>query len=752
MGKIYKSGHWPNSNPDTIMTDLKINQCDIDQMNRDVQKHEIDQALDQLHAGTSAGTTDIPPELLRNLGWRSRRYIWGWAQNTWQNNDPPEQNDMLRTTFLHKKGATDTLDNYRTLTTGCNLCKVFNRMLTNRIQDAVEESNILGEIQNGFRKGRRATDNLLVLETILRKTKRNKKKNFMALLDITKAYDRVDRDLLWIVMEQMEFPKQLLDNLKSSYRDPKSVVHSQNIQSEPLKLKLGLKQGCVMSPVLFSIYIAELGNRLMKSELGITLGDKKIPGMFFADDMMLIGNEKELKDLLQIVGEYSQQFKLEFSGAKSSIIPLGGPIVQDRVWKLGEVFVNELEAKEINISETSEGRYLGVTIQKNYSLFKPQWEIAMQKARRGAGLVTLLARRCSNPLTVMKPLWQSYILPAVLYGTEIMDYCKSHIQNLDIIQKGMMKSVLRVMQGTSSAGCYAITGLSTIEQEIWKKKLSYYVHITRMSETKWAKIAFGEQLNWGIKEKTWDTEGIQRNTHIKSTKKYWLNELYVMANHFGMEKVEETEDERKTELRLPNDWNKQHIKTYTEGMRIRRLTEDMKDQTSLQWLGPIHQDHEYDSRSQSWWLKGKIGSIRTKTRDNHLGKCPLCFADNEDVTHFLECNAYPEKPVTEIIDIDVQNRHIWPWLFHFDRHYDIRVKLSQWIQNRWKTRINHIQMRDNHIPLVAENNVRREILDPSTENPRAIIAIDTSQNTVDNPAPCSSKMRRGPDRACKKKR
>ncbi len=73
-------------------------------------------------------------------------------------------------------------------------------MVTNRIQEAVEESGILGEIQNGFRAGRRATDNLLVLETILRKTKREKKKNFMALLDITKAYDRVDRDVPRVIL------------------------------------------------------------------------------------------------------------------------------------------------------------------------------------------------------------------------------------------------------------------------------------------------------------------------------------------------------------------------------------------------------------------------------------------------------------------------------------------------------------------------------------------------------------------------
>ncbi len=110
--KIYKVGHWPNSNPDTIKTDLKLSQYDKEYLQQDVQRHEIDQALEQLRGGTSAGTTDLPPELLRNLGGRSRGYIWGWAQNMWLNKDPPEQNDILRTIFLHKKGATDTLYNY----------------------------------------------------------------------------------------------------------------------------------------------------------------------------------------------------------------------------------------------------------------------------------------------------------------------------------------------------------------------------------------------------------------------------------------------------------------------------------------------------------------------------------------------------------------------------------------------------------------------------------------------------------------
>ncbi len=108
----------------------------------------------------------------------------------------------------------------------------------------------------------------------------------------------------------------------------------------------------------------------------------------------------------------------------------------------------------------------------------------MQKARRGAGLVGLLARRCSNPLTILRPLWQSYILPAELCGTEILDYNKDYIDKIDEIQRGLTKTVLRELLGTATPACYAATGLPDITYEIWKKKLLYRMHVTRMNDNK----------------------------------------------------------------------------------------------------------------------------------------------------------------------------------------------------------------------------------------------------------------------------
>ncbi len=292
-------------------------------------------------------------------------------------------------------------------------------------------------------------------------------------------------------MEQMGFPKLMMDNLRAAYRNPRSFVHFQEVKSDVLHMKLGLKQGCVLSPMLFALYIAELGRRLCEDGMGgLTIGNTVIPGMFFADDMMLMGTRADLQRQLNTVADYAQQFKLEFAGHKSSVIPIVGPKKLDRIWKLGIHNISEQNTRDILIEEESQGRYLGVTIQKNNSTFKPQWELAKQKARWGAGLIALLVRRCNNPLTILKPLWQSYILPPVLYGTEIMDYNKTYIHDLEVIQRGLMKTVLGVIPGTAAAGCYAVTGLLDIKHEIWKRKIAYHQHVSVQSDNKWVKQAY----------------------------------------------------------------------------------------------------------------------------------------------------------------------------------------------------------------------------------------------------------------------
>ncbi len=105
-------------------------------------------------------------------------------------------------------------------------------------------------------------------------------------------------------------------------------------------------------------------------------------------------------------------------------------------------------------------------------------------------------------------MWQQYILPAVLYGTEIMDPHSSYVKDLETVQRGLLKNVLRVIPGTATDGCYALTELMDINSEIFKKKLAYYQHVHQMHEDRWSKFAYQEQLTWEIQDNSWDDRGV----------------------------------------------------------------------------------------------------------------------------------------------------------------------------------------------------------------------------------------------------
>ena len=81
-----------------------------------------------------------------------------------------------------------------------SLSGFYSKVLNDRLIEVVETNNLLGEIQNGFRKGRCGSDNMFVLNTILWKAKALRQKVHLGFVDVAKAYDSVNRDILVLVV------------------------------------------------------------------------------------------------------------------------------------------------------------------------------------------------------------------------------------------------------------------------------------------------------------------------------------------------------------------------------------------------------------------------------------------------------------------------------------------------------------------------------------------------------------------------
>ena len=105
-----------------------------------------------------------------------------------------------RVVLVHKGGSKKELKNYRPVAIINVVCKLFMMVLSERINGWVEESDMLGDIQGGFRKGWRTEDNLVMLESMSEMVKVRKECLMVAFIDMEIAYDRVNRKKLFEVM------------------------------------------------------------------------------------------------------------------------------------------------------------------------------------------------------------------------------------------------------------------------------------------------------------------------------------------------------------------------------------------------------------------------------------------------------------------------------------------------------------------------------------------------------------------------
>ena len=138
-------------------------------------------------------------------------------------------------------------------------------MVLKRLDQESEKFNWGGETQNGFRKNRGTNDSLLASRLIAALTREKGQSCWAVFVDNTKAYDLVNRELLWAILEKRGVPPKLLQLIKQMHIGARGKVKFQGSFSEEFDLMNGLMQGSVISPLLFNIFIVPCFRQLKKS-------------------------------------------------------------------------------------------------------------------------------------------------------------------------------------------------------------------------------------------------------------------------------------------------------------------------------------------------------------------------------------------------------------------------------------------------------------------------------------------------------
>jgi len=149
-------------------------------------------------------------------------------------------------------------------------------------------NEILSEEQAGFRPGRGTIDQINTLRQIAEKYVQFGKDLYVCYIDFRKAFDSVWRDGLWSVMRHLGHQEKIVRILEDLYSVTLSAVRVNGGITEWFATLVGVLQGCVLSPLLFNIFLeVVLARALRFLDIGVVISGYRLNNLRFANDIAL---------------------------------------------------------------------------------------------------------------------------------------------------------------------------------------------------------------------------------------------------------------------------------------------------------------------------------------------------------------------------------------------------------------------------------------------------------------------------------
>ena len=508
-----KSEHTANPKLKQYLKSLLAKRTQDSIFDEEISFKELKQATDKLKARVASGEDLISSEMIKNSINSCAPTFLKLFNHILNCETIPTQWGLGYMTPIPKSGDLSEVNNYRGLTVSSCLSKLFFHIVNNRIITFLDKNSKISEFKIGFKSGCRTSDHIFVLKTLIDVYKKRQKKLYACFVDLRKAYDSVWHPGLFIKLLKIGISPKIIRLIQDLYSKSKTCIKLDNKLSDYFQVSLGVRQGCVLSPILFNIYI----NGLVRSLSNVcsspaVLGHLKVPILMYADDIILLSESPVgLQNSMNSLQLYCKTWKLRVNTSKTKVIIFNSRSSAGYNFKIGQHAIEMVK----------QYCYLGVTVHQSGN-FKMAWEILVNKgAKAYAALHNVFNIYHGCPVKIMLKLIEALVEPVMLYCCEIWGgYMVKKMTNLENLffnfslpfQKlfiRMCKQILGVRKNSCNVSVMAELGVYPPVLKILRQVFKYVLRLLNCKKNS----LLGEALQQ--QKQLWQTGG---NSYLNMVK------------------------------------------------------------------------------------------------------------------------------------------------------------------------------------------------------------------------------------------